>query len=60
MHAGSWSGAAASAHETAHREWAAAAKEFVAGITEMSTAARYAHTRYTAAKTANTRMFGRR
>ncbi|WP_067678545.1 WXG100 family type VII secretion target [Nocardia miyunensis] len=60
VHAGSWSGAAASAHEIAHREWASAATEFVDGITEMSTAARYAHTQYTAAKTANTHMFGRR
>ncbi|MQY19484.1 WXG100 family type VII secretion target [Nocardia macrotermitis] len=60
VHAGSWSGTAASAHETAHREWSAAAAEFVAGITEMSTAARNAHTRYTGAATANTRMFGRR
>lgn len=60
VHAGSWAGAAAEAHETAHREWAAAATEFVDGITAMSAAARNAHTQYTAAHTVNNRMFGRR
>lgn len=60
VHAGAWSGAAASAHETAHREWISAATEFVAGIAEMGSAARNAHIQYTAAKTANTLMFGRR
>jgi WXG100 family type VII secretion target len=60
VHAGSWSGAAADAHETAHREWAAAAAELVEGIQEMSVAARHAHTQYTAAQSANTHMFGRR
>jgi len=59
-HSGSWTGAAATAHETAHREWASSAKEFVQGINEMSTAARNAHTQYTAAQSANTRMHGRR
>lgn len=60
VHAGSWSGTAASAHETAHREWSSAAAEFVAGIAEMSAAARNAHTQYNAAGSANFRMFRRR
>jgi WXG100 family type VII secretion target len=60
VHSGSWTGAAATAHETAHREWSSAARELVQGVRDMSTAARNAHTQYTAAHTANNRMFGRR
>ncbi len=60
VHSGSWQGAAATAHENAHREWSAAAREFVDGVKNMGTAARNAHTQYTAVDTANTRMFGRR
>ncbi|MBU3060686.1 WXG100 family type VII secretion target [Nocardia sp. NEAU-G5] len=60
VHSGSWTGATATAHETAHREWAAAARELVQGVRDMSTAARNAHTQYTAVQSANTRMFRRR
>jgi WXG100 family type VII secretion target len=59
VHSGSWSGAAATAHETAHHEWASAARELVQGVNDMSTAARYAHTQYAAAQSANHRMFKR-
>ncbi len=60
VHSGSWTGATATAHETAHREWSSAARELVHGVREMSIAARNAHTQYVAAHTANTRMFGGR
>ncbi|MBU3060927.1 WXG100 family type VII secretion target [Nocardia sp. NEAU-G5] len=60
VHAGSWSGAAAAAHEIAHREWSTAAREFVQGVDDMTTAARSAHTSYTAAVDSNTRMMSRR
>ncbi|WP_216897637.1 WXG100 family type VII secretion target [Nocardia alni] len=60
VHSGSWQGAAATAHENAHREWSAAAREFVDGVKDMGTVARNAHTQYTAVDTANTRMFGHR
>ncbi|MFI5777127.1 WXG100 family type VII secretion target [Nocardia sp. NPDC051570] len=60
VHAGSWSGAAAAAHQQAHSEWSAAAAEFVDGVAEMSSAARNAHGQYTSSVNANTRMFGRR
>lgn len=57
VHSGSWSGATATAHETAHREWASAAQELVQGIKDMSTAARSAHSNYGSTSAVNTRMF---
>ncbi|MFF0494035.1 WXG100 family type VII secretion target [Nocardia sp. NPDC004068] len=58
VHAGSWTGVAAEAHRTAHREWAAGAAEFVAGISEMSAAARQAHGHYSEAQDVNDKMLG--
>jgi len=60
VHSGSWTGATSTAHESAHREWASAARELVQGISDMRAAARNAHTQYTAVQSANTRMFRRR
>ena len=59
VHSGAWTGATATAHETAHREWSSAARELVQGVRDMSAAARKAHTQYLAAHAANNRMFGR-
>jgi len=60
VHSGSWTGATATAHETAHREWASAARELIQGIQDMSGAARNAHSQYTTVQSANTHMFRRR
>ncbi|MFW0793285.1 WXG100 family type VII secretion target [Gordonia sp. CPCC 205515] len=55
---GSWSGLAATAHAEAHRTWAAGAKTFHDGVTEMGTVAKNAHTHYTRAQSVNRRMLG--
>jgi len=56
VHAGSWTGAAATAHETAHREWAAGAREFGAGVAAMGAALRDAHGHYSTAQYTNSSM----
>jgi WXG100 family type VII secretion target len=57
LHTSSWTGSAAAAHAEAHRQWLSGAAEFRDGVKEMLTAASEAHGRYTAAVTANTKMF---
>lgn len=56
VHAGAWSGAAAAAHEAAHREWAAGAREFSDGVAAMGVALRQAHGHYSTAQTVNGSM----
>lgn len=58
LHTGPWTGTAATAHRQAHAQWSKAAQQFTAGVSDMTTAARNAHTQYTNAITANTKMFG--
>ncbi|WP_419228882.1 WXG100 family type VII secretion target [Gordonia sp. CPCC 205515] len=53
----SWSGRAADAHRTAHREWLSAAKEFADGVKTMKRIGADAHAQYTGAVKANTTMF---
>jgi len=53
----SWSGQAAGAHATAHAQWVVGARDFAQGVADMATAAKTAHTNYTASFDANTRMF---
>ena len=61
LHSGDiWQGITADAHQKAHAQWAVAAKEFVDGVAELSTAARNAHSQHSTAITANTRMFRHR
>ncbi|MEU2092273.1 WXG100 family type VII secretion target [Nocardia beijingensis] len=54
-----WSGEAAAAHATAHKEWAQAATEVREGIDAMRAAAATAHGAYTAALTTNLGILGR-
>ncbi|MFR9769080.1 WXG100 family type VII secretion target [Nocardia sp. SC052] len=54
-----WGGEAATAHATAHREWAQAATEVREGIDTMRSAAATAHSAYTAALTTNLGILGR-
>ncbi len=56
VRAGSWAGDAATAHEAAHREWAAGAREFSDGVAAMGVAIRRAHDHYSTAQTANGSM----
>lgn len=61
VHQSSWSGAAAEAHRTAHREWMSAAQEFADGVRQMKRVGDDAHAQYTGAIKANAAMFrGRR
>lgn len=55
---GAWEAIAAAAYRDAHQLWAAGAREFVTGITEISDAARAAHDRYTRAIEINRTMLG--
>ncbi|WP_315773424.1 WXG100 family type VII secretion target [Rhodococcoides kroppenstedtii] len=60
-HLGSaWTGDAAAAHRRAHDAAAAGAREMAEGLAVMAEAARSAHSAYSAAVTANLRMFGAR
>lgn len=43
---GAWEARAAGAYRDAHQKWAAGAREFAAGIAEISQAARATHDRY--------------
>ncbi|RMI32411.1 WXG100 family type VII secretion target [Nocardia stercoris] len=54
---GTWDGVAAAAHRSAHDKWSAAAGEFNTGVGDLSDAVKAAHTAYTGAHSANTRMF---
>ncbi|MGF6886624.1 WXG100 family type VII secretion target [Nocardia sp. GAS34] len=56
VHEGSWSGAAATAHETAHREWAVGAREFAEGVAAMREGLRRAHGHYSTAQSVNGSM----
>ncbi len=53
-----WSGAAADAQLAAHREWLAGAADMKAGLVQLRRAAATAHANYTAARTANLKMWG--
>ncbi|MFI6995931.1 WXG100 family type VII secretion target [Nocardia sp. NPDC050175] len=53
-----WTGAAATAHATAHQHWQAGAQDVRDGIAAMRAAAVTAHTAYSAGIAANLRMFG--
>ncbi|MEU4808224.1 WXG100 family type VII secretion target [Nocardia fluminea] len=51
-----WESVAATAYEVAHRQWAGSAREFTEGVQDMSDAAKAAHTAYSDATDANTKM----
>ncbi|MET9491319.1 WXG100 family type VII secretion target [Nocardia sp. NPDC006630] len=53
-----WSSEAATAYETAHREWLTGANEVRDGLAALEAAARTAHENYTGAIAANLRMLG--
>lgn len=57
---GAWETLAANAYRDAHQLWAVGAREFGAGLADISDAARAAHNRYTRAIELNRTMFGNR
>ncbi|MFI9508401.1 WXG100 family type VII secretion target [Nocardia sp. NPDC052566] len=54
-----WTGATATAHDRAHREWVTGANEVREGVDAMRAAAHTAHQHYSTAIATNRAMFGR-